>query len=59
MKNHLHSHLAVEDLRALELAAHRARSFEFLRLLSAGAGLMALIERLLSGTHGGGKVGHA
>jgi hypothetical protein len=58
MKNRIHRHLSVEELHALELAAHRARSFEFLRLISA-PGLKALIERVTAAAHGGGKVGHA
>jgi hypothetical protein len=57
MKNRIR-HLSLEELHALELAAHRARSFEFLRLISA-PGLKALIGRLGSALHGGGKVGHA
>ena len=59
MKNRLDHH-AVEDLRALELAAHRARSVELVRLFRSGAAaLKVLTGRLLAATHGGGKVGHA
>ncbi|HET7764305.1 MAG TPA: hypothetical protein VFK92_04375 [Burkholderiales bacterium] len=59
MKNHL-DHQALGNLRALELAAHRARGVELARLFRSGAAaLKALIERLLAATHGGRKVGHA
>jgi hypothetical protein len=59
MKNRL-DHDALEDLRALELAARRARAVELARLFRSGAAaLKALAERLLAATHGGGRVGHA
>ena len=60
MKNHLYRYPSAEELRALELAAHRARSREILRLIRAGAaGLKALLERLASNLHAGGRIGHA
>jgi hypothetical protein len=60
MKNHLYHYPTAEELRALELAAHRARSRELARLIRTGAaGLKALLERLAHLAHGGGKVGHA
>jgi hypothetical protein len=59
MKNHLDHH-AAEDLRALELAARRARGVELARLFRSGtAALKALTERLLAAAHGGGRIGHA
>lgn len=47
-------------MRALELAAHRARSRELLRLIRAGvAGAKALFERLAAAVHIGERIGHA
>jgi hypothetical protein len=60
MKNHLYHYPTLEELRALELAAHRARSRELARLIrTATAGLKAFVERLAHVAHGGGRVGHA
>ena len=60
MKNALYHYSTAEELRALELAAHRARSREIARLIRTGsAGLKGLIERLAHAAIGGGKVGHA
>jgi hypothetical protein len=59
MKN-LYHYPTADELRALELAAHRARSRELARLIRTGAaGLIALVERLAHVAHGGGRVGHA
>jgi hypothetical protein len=57
MKNRFDHHLATEELRALERAAHRARSLELLRLIRSGAS--GLKSVLAAAAHGGGKVGHA
>jgi len=60
MKNHLYHYPTAEEMRALELAAHRARSRELLRLIRSGtAGVKALVERLAEVAHGGGRIGHA
>jgi hypothetical protein len=60
MKTYLNSTPTVADMRALELAAHRARSRELARLIRTGAtGVKALIERLASAAHVGGRIGHA
>jgi len=60
MKNRFEHYPTVEEMRALELAAHRARSRELLRLIRTGAaGVRALIERLASAAHVGGRIGHA
>ena len=60
MKNDLYSYPTVEELRALEFAARRARSREIVRLIRTGsAGLKGLIGRLAHAAVGGGKVGHA
>jgi hypothetical protein len=60
MKNHLYHYPTVEEMRALELAAHRARSRELLRLIRSGmAGAKGLVERLAEVAHGGGRIGHA
>ena len=60
MKNHLHDHLTLEEVRSLELAARRARAVELLRLVRSGAaGLNALAERLAHAVHGEGRIGHA
>lgn len=49
-----------KELRALELAAQRSRSRELLRLIrTAAAGARALIERLVTAVHLGGRIGHA
>ena len=60
MKDYLNRYPTVENLRALELAAHRARSRELLRLIRTGAsGVKALAERLVAAAHVGGRIGHA
>ena len=60
MKNHLYHYPTADELRALELAAHRARSQEIKRLIRTGAaGVKGFLERLAHVAHGGGKVGHA
>ena len=60
MKNDLYHYPTMDELRALETAAHRARSREIKRLIRTGsAGLKGLIEHLAQAVHGGGKVGHA
>jgi len=60
MKNRFYRHPTVDELRALELAAHRARSREVARLIRAGsAGVKGMIDRLAHAAHAGGKVGHA
>jgi hypothetical protein len=59
MKNRF-DHPKADELRALELAAHRARSLELLRLIRTGAaGVQTLISRLASAAHFGGRIGHA
>jgi hypothetical protein len=59
MKNRLH-HPSIEELRALKVAAHRARSRELVRLIRTGAaGARTLIERLAITAHVGGRIGHA
>ena len=60
MENHLYHYPTADELRALELAAHRARSREILRLFrTATAGLKAFVGRLTIVAHGGGRIGHA
>lgn len=60
MENRLYHYPTADELRALELAAHRARSRELLRLIrTATAGLKAFVERLGAVAHGGGRIGHA
>jgi len=60
MKNRLDHYPTANELRALELAAHRARSQELLRLIrSATAGLKAFVGRLTPVAHGEEGVGHA
>jgi len=60
MKNRSYHYPTMDELHALELAAHRARSREIKRLIRTGsAGVKGLIERLTHAAHGGGKVGHA
>jgi hypothetical protein len=59
MKTTLYHYPTVEELRALELAAHRARAREIARLLGAGVlKLKALAEHLVT-LPGGGRIGHA
>jgi hypothetical protein len=59
MKTTLYRYPTVEELRALEVAAHRARAREVARLLRAGAaGLKAFVERLAA-LPGAGRIGHA
>jgi hypothetical protein len=59
MKNRI-EYPKADELRALELAAHRARTLELLRLIRTGAaGAKALVERLASAAHVGGRIGHA
>ena len=60
MKNHLYHYPTMDELRALETAAHRARSRELKRLIRSGsAGLKGLIQHLAHAVHGGGRIGHA
>ena len=60
MENRLYHYPTAEELRALELAANRARSREIARLIRTGAaGLKGLLERLAHVAHGGGRIGHA
>jgi hypothetical protein len=60
MKNRFEHFPTVEEMRALELAAHRARSREMLRLIRTGAsGIKALGERLAAVVHVGERIGHA
>jgi hypothetical protein len=60
MKNRFEHFPTVEEMRALELAAHRARSREILRLIRTGAsGIKALAERLAEVAHVGERIGHA
>jgi hypothetical protein len=60
MKNHLYHYPTVGEMRALEVAAHRARSREILRLIrTAAAGLKGLSERFSIAVHSGGRIGHA
>lgn len=60
MENHLYHYPTVGEMRALEVAAHRARSGEILRLIrTAAAALKALSERVSITLHGGGRIGHA
>jgi hypothetical protein len=59
MKTSLDRYPTVQELRALEVDAHRERAREVARLLRAGAaGLKALVERFAS-LHGAGRIGHA
>jgi hypothetical protein len=60
MKNRIEHLPTVDEMRALELAAHRARSRELLRLIRTGAaGVKALFERLATAAHVGERIGHA
>jgi hypothetical protein len=60
MKNALYRYPTADELRALELAAHRARARELERLIRAGAaGVQAFLGRLASAVHVGGRIGHA
>jgi hypothetical protein len=60
MENHFETYPTVDEVRALELAAQQARSLELLRLIRAGAaGVKALIGRVSSAVHAGGRIGHA
>jgi hypothetical protein len=59
MKTSLYHYPTVQELRALEVDAHRERAREVARLLRAGAaGLRALVERFAT-LHGAGRIGHA
>jgi len=59
MKTTLKRYPTVEELRALETAARRARVREIARLLRAGArALKSFVERLVA-TPGGRRIGHA
>jgi len=59
MKNRI-EYLTADELHALETAAHRARSLELLRLIRTGAaGAQALVSRLATAAHIGGRIGHA
>jgi hypothetical protein len=59
MKTALYHYPTVEELRALEVAARRARAREVARLFRAGAaGLKALAEGLAA-LPGAGRIGHA
>jgi hypothetical protein len=59
MKNHLLHYPTSDELRALEMAAHRARSREILRLLRAGAMKLKTLAEHLTVVHGGERIGHA
>ena len=59
MKNHLLHYPSPDELRALEMAAHRARSRELLRLLRAGAVKLKALAEHLTVVHGGERIGHA
>ena len=59
MKNHLVHYPTLDELRALELAAHRARSREILRLIRAGALKLKSLAEHLTVVHGGEGIGHA
>jgi hypothetical protein len=60
MENRIEHFPTAAEMRALELAAHRARSRELLRLIRAGvAGAKALFERLAAAVHIGERIGHA
>jgi len=60
MENRLYHYPTGDELRALELAAHRARSLEVLRLIrTAAAAVKAFVERLAVVAHSGGRIGHA
>jgi len=60
MKNRLYHYPTADELRALDVAAHRARSMEIKRLIRTGAaGLRAFVGRLAIVAHGGGRIGHA
>jgi hypothetical protein len=59
MKTTLNRYPTVEEIRALEFAAHRARAHEIARLVRAGlAGLKGLTEHFFT-LPGGGRIGHA
>jgi hypothetical protein len=59
MKTALYRYPTSEELRALELAAHRARAREVARLIGAGAaGLKGLVGRLTA-LPGAERIGHA
>lgn len=60
MKNAQFSYPTDREMRALEVAARRARAREVARLIDTGvAGLKALAERLGAAVHGAGRIGHA
>jgi hypothetical protein len=59
MKTALNRYPTVEELRALELAARRARARELARLLRSGAKKMAALAEHLFTLPGGGRMGHA
>jgi hypothetical protein len=60
MENRIEHFPTAAELRALKLAAHRARSLELLRLIRTGtAGVKALLARLAAAAHVGGRIGHA
>jgi hypothetical protein len=59
MKTALNRYPTVQELRALEAAAHSARAREIARLVRAGAArLKGLAEHLFT-LPGGGRIGHA
>jgi len=59
MKTSLYRYPTPAEMRALEVAARRARAREVARLIRAGvAGLKGLFERLVSHP-GAGRMGHA
>ncbi len=59
MKNTLLHYPTVDELRALELAARRARAREILRLLRLGAGKLKALAEHFTAIHGGERIGHA
>jgi hypothetical protein len=59
MKTTLYHYPTVEELRALEASAHRARAQEVARLLRAGANKLAALAEHLVTLPGGGRIGHA
>jgi hypothetical protein len=59
MKNTLYRYPTVQELRALEVSAHRARAREVARLLRSGVQALKSLAGHLTVVHGGERIGHA
>jgi len=59
MKTYLNRYPTVEEVRALENAAHRARSREILRLIRSGLQKLKALAEVFAAPHGGEGIGHA